>query len=91
MSNKFRSSFSPGRNFTSSNPSKISVLKPHQTVQPQISKGFSISYTDTSKFIHTESYRKNMRTKIKAAGKPIKPNTGSMDRLNKIKAIAMKR
>ena len=52
------------------------------TFLPKVSKRISHSYNVTRTIKKTKLYLKK--------GKPVKPNTGSMDRLNKIKAAAMK-
>jgi len=84
MSNIFQSSFTPGKKPDGSklSSSKVnSMFNP--TFLPKVSKRFSHSYNT----IRTLNKNNNL---YKRTGKPVKPNTGSMDRLNKIKAAAMK-
>tara|TARA_Y100001970_G_scaffold291693_1_gene429860 strand:- start:1171 stop:1425 length:255 start_codon:yes stop_codon:yes gene_type:complete len=84
MSNIFTSSFTPGKRADGSKFSSDKVDSMfNPTFQPKVSKAFAHSYNT----IRTLNKNNNL---YKRKGKPVKPNTGSMDRLNKIKAKAMK-
>ena len=85
MSNIYRTSFLPGNKMDGNKytlPQKKVDSMVNPTFQPKVSKQFAITYTNTKPIQNTTSYLKK--------GKPIKPNTGSMDRLNRLKASAMK-
>ena len=85
MSKIFRSSFVAGNKMdgnTYTLPKKKVDSMANPTFHPKISKQFAITYTNTKAKQNTTRYLKK--------GKPVKPNTGSMDRLNRLKATAMK-
>ena len=82
MSNIFRSSFVPGFQTLGILPSQKVESMANSNFQPKVSKNFIISYLKVKPIQNTNSYKRN--------GKPLKQNTGSFDRLNKLKAIAMK-
>lgn len=85
MSNIFRTSFVAGNKMDGNKytlPQKKVDSMANPTFQPKVSKQFAISYLNTKPKQNTNRYLKK--------GKPVKPNTGSMDRLNRLKATAMK-
>tara|TARA_B110000967_G_C18639567_1_gene437823 strand:+ start:173 stop:430 length:258 start_codon:yes stop_codon:yes gene_type:complete len=85
MSNKKGSFFNPGGKHTvvkSILPSSKVNSMYNPTFHPKVSKNTINTYTQNITSVKTTRYYKT--------GKPGKPNVGSMDRINKIKAQAMK-
>tara|TARA_A100001011_G_C13833696_1_gene644022 strand:- start:107 stop:376 length:270 start_codon:yes stop_codon:yes gene_type:complete len=89
MSNKKVSYFNPGGQVDTSKVKK-SVLPEakvnsmfNPTFQPKMSKNKIITYTQ-------QSSDQQKTTRYLEKGKPVKPNTGSLDRINRLKAQAMK-
>ena len=86
MSNIFQSSFTPGKK---PDGSKFPSEKVYSTFNSTFaSLGLRKRFADTFRCPRECTFNKNNNL-YKRQGKPIKPNTGSMDRLNRIKAAVM--